>query len=220
MEERIKLSLRGATRGQQRGLKTVFVFGTRYVDVLVVPWILEFDAMYVYFVARTVSLCLPIVLTLLGNKVEPTLILLARAHGLTPFQAAAARVNLGYLMVSGAMAIFMIRGTSYLATILAPEFREILIWLVIGQSAPVLFGATGLLMRIVDRGTFYDVLGAITAAMFLAGIILLNGVDGAVVAQTFAASQLTLAAISAILLTQCGIWPGLTALFHKQIKLF
>ena len=75
-------------------------------------------------------------------------------------------------------------------------------------------------MRIVDRGTFYDVLGGITAAMFRAGIFLLHATDGVDVALTFAVSQLTLAAVSALLLTQCGIWPGLTALFHKQIKLF
>ncbi|MEH6737243.1 MAG: hypothetical protein V7695_01695 [Sulfitobacter sp.] len=159
-------------------------------------------------------------LAILGNKVEPVLSSLASTQEQTPFRAAAARVNLGYLMISGAMALFVISGGSYLATALEPEFREILIWLVIGQSAPVLFGATGLLMRIVDRGTFYDVLGGITATMFLAGIFLLRATDGVDVALTFAVSQLTLAAVSALLLTQCGIWPGLTALFHKQIKLF
>lgn len=220
MEERIDLSLRGGSRLRHGRLKTVFVFSTRYVDVLVVPWIFELDVLYVYFLARIVSLCLPMALAILGNKVEPVLSSLARTPEQTPFRAAAARVNLGYLMISGAMALFVISSASYLATMLEPEFREILIWLVIGQSAPVLFGATGLLMRIVDRGTFYDVLGGITAAMFLAGTFLLQTTDGADVALTFAVSQLTLAAVSALLLTQCGIWPGLTALFHKQIKLF
>ena len=56
--------------------------------------------------------------------------------------------------------------------------------------------------------------------MFLVGIVLLGARDGIDVAQTFAVSQLTLAAVSALLLTQCGIWPGLTALFHNQIKLY
>jgi hypothetical protein len=220
MEERIDLSLREGEGLRRSGLKAVFVFSTRYVDVLVVPWIIEFEVLYVYFLARIASLCLPMALAILGNKVEPVLSSLASTQEQTPFRAAAARVNLGYLMISGAMALFVISGGSYLATALEPEFREILIWLVIGQSAPVLFGATGLLMRIVDRGTFYDVLGGITAAMFLAGIFLLHATDGVDVALTFAVSQLTLAAVSALLLTQCGIWPGLTALFHKQIKLF
>ena len=219
MEEQIRLSLREAVRLRQRGLKPVFVFSTRYADVLVVPLILEFGALYIYYLARMASLFLPMMLAVLGYKVEPVLRSLAGTPEQTPFRAAAARVNLGYLMVSGAMALFLISCAPYLAKVLEPEFREILIWLVIGQSAPVLFGATGLLMKIVDRGTFYDVLGGITALMFLAGTVFLGARDGVDVAQTFAVSQLTLAAVSALLLTQCGIWPGLTALLHKQIKL-
>lgn len=220
MEKQIRLSLREVTRVRPRGLKPVFVFGTRYVDVLVVPWVLEFEALYIYFLARIASLCLPVILAVLGYKVEPVLRSLVGTQEQTPFRAAAARVNLGYLMVSGAMALFLISSAPYLAKMLEPEFREILVWLVIGQSAPVLFGATSLLMRVVERGTFYDVLGGITAVMFLAGTVLLDARDGIDVAQTFAVSQLTLAAVSALLLTQCGIWPGLTALFHKQIKLY
>ncbi len=56
--------------------------------------------------------------------------------------------------------------------------------------------------------------------LFLAGIWMLNPQDGVLIAQTFAAAQLAQAAICALLLTQCGIWPGLTALFYKEIKLF
>jgi hypothetical protein len=220
MEEQIRLSSREVVRFRQRVLKPVFVFSTRYADVLVVPWILKSETLYVYFIARMASLCLPMMLAVLGYKVEPVLRSLVGKPEQTSFRAAAARVNLGYLMISGAMALFLIICAPYLAKVIDPEAREILIWLVIGQSAPVLFGATGLLMKIVDRGTFYDVLGGITALMFLVGIVLLGARDGIDVAQTFAVSQLTLAAVSALLLTQCGIWPGLTALFHNQIKLY
>lgn len=99
------------------------------------------------------------------------------------------------------------------------EFKEVLVWLLLAQSTPILFGATPILMRAVGRETFYEVLLGISAAFFLAATLILNTHEGVSIAQIYATSQLTVAAASALLLTQYGIWPGLTALFHKRIKL-
>jgi hypothetical protein len=159
----------------------------------------------------------------MGRKLTPHLVQLARAEQQIPFRAAAARVNLSYMMVCGAVGLIVISLAPYLvqkAGEVDPVFSDVLLWLVVGQSAPVLFGATGLLMQAVERGAFYDVLIAITAGLFFAGLWLLNPADSILIAQTFAAAQLAQAAICALLLTQCGVWPGLTALFHKEIKLF
>jgi hypothetical protein len=127
------------------------------------------------------------------------------------------------MMVGGATSVIVIGAGTYIFESFFAHGRghtEILLWLVIGQSAPVLFGATSLLMHAVDRGAFHEVLIGLTAAFFLAGI-LISGADNAVlIAQTFAAAQLTQSALCAVLLTHCGVWPGLTALLHRDIKLF
>jgi len=191
--------------------------------VLVVPWLLEGTAVVAYLLARCASLCIPAALCVLARRVTPQLVMLAAADVQAPFRAAAARINLGYLMVCGAVALFVL-GISGVAVAafgsVDPVFSQTLIWLVLGQSAPVLFGATGLLMQVVDRGAFHEMLQGLTTCLFLAGLVALGARDGVLVAQTFAAAQLAQAALCAVLLTQCGVWPGLTALFHKEIKLF
>ena len=126
-------------------------------------------------------------------------------------------------MICGAVSLLVLGCAPFIAGALGGlnhAFDEIVIWLVVGQAAPVLFGATALLMHAVDRGAFYVVLQGMTATMFIGGVIVLDNTNAVVVAQTLAAAQLTQAALCALLLTQCGVWPGLTALFHKEIKLF
>ena len=205
------------------GVATAFRLVTRYIDILFAPFILEAAMLIAYLVARGVSMCIPLTLGGLGRKAAPQMARLSQLPKQTLFQAAAARVNLGYLMVCGAVSLLVLASAPFLSQSfggLDSAFDEMLIWLVVGQAAPVLFGATALLMRAVDRGAFYDVLQGVTAAMFLGALAVFDGASGVMMAQTLAAAQLTLAALSALLLTQCGIWPGLTALFHKQIKLF
>lgn len=218
--------------GQQSGLSVfemkcsagaVYRLVTRYVDILFVPFVLEVEVLTCYFVARTISLGIPLSLSFLGGKVAPQLQHLYRASTQHAFQAAAARVNLGYLMVCGAISVLALASESIIDGMMGglnPLFNNMLLWLVAGQAAPVLFGATALLMRTLDRAAFYDVLHGVTTALFLAGIAVLGTSNGVLVAQALAAAQLTQAAICAVLLTQCGVWPGLTAVFHKQIKLF
>lgn len=223
MEQHIRLSLRAVSGIRQGGFGPVFRLSSRFPDLLVVPWLLNADTLYTYLAARLLSLCLPFALNTLDRKVTPQLKMLAQAEGQTPFQSAAARINLGYLMICGAMALIVIAGGTRIAPTIGvshPAWSEVLIWLVIGQSAPAIFGATGLLMRIVDRGVFHDLLLGLTAMLFLIGLATLDIEDVVIIAQTFAAAQLTLAAICALLLTQCGVWPGLTAVFHKEIKIF
>jgi hypothetical protein len=205
------------------GPGNAILFSAKYADVLIVPWVFEPSVLFAYLTARTVTLLIPIALAVLGWKAAPQLAVLALAHNQLPFQAAAARVNLGYLMVCGSMALFVLFGGPYVAAnmgISDPVFQEVLLWLVIGQSAPVFFGATGLLMRTLNRGVISDLLTGITAVFFVLCIAILGASDSMVVAQALAAAQLAHAAICALLLTQSGVWPGLTALFHKQIRIF
>jgi hypothetical protein len=201
----------------------MFRFVSRYPDVLIVPWLLNHSALYAYIAVRLVSLCIPVALIGLNWKAALQLRALTQEERPLEFQAAAARINLGYLMICGAIALLaMSCGPSVIASLGVddPSTGHMLRWLVIGQAAPVLFGATGLLMRVLERHAFYDLLVGLTSTLFLVGLAVMDSPNGIAIAQTFAAAQLTLAAICALLLMQCGIWPGLTALFHKEIKLF
>jgi hypothetical protein len=205
------------------GMRAIYRLAIRYPDVFFVPWVLSPPALMSYVAARLVSLCVPLALMGLEAKVEPQLRVLSSAGVGARFQAAAARVNLGYLMICGAISLIVICAMPYIANwINLRDARsvDVLLWLVVGQAAPVLFGATGLLMRVLERDVFSDILLGLTALMFWAGVLVIDASKGVDVAQAFAATQLTHAAICALLLTQSGIWPGLTALLHKQIKLF
>lgn len=224
MGQRSGPSRRGLTRLRHSEWGGVFRLASRYADLAVVPWLLELPVLCAYLLARIASLGIPFALFILGRRAAPHLAELAIAPDQLRFQAAAARVNLGYLMVCGAVALFVMVSAPWAAKLLdlpLATFDEILVWLVIGQSAPVLFGATALLMHAVERGAFYDLLLGLTAVLFLVGVLLVpDARDGELIALTLAAAQLTQAALCALLLTQSGVWPGLTALFHKEIKLF
>lgn len=223
MDQRIGLSSRGLARLLGTEWGGGIRLGARYTDLLVTPWLLDLPVLSAYLLARLVSLCIPFALGLLGRRVAPHLAKFATAQSQHSFQAAAARVNLGYLMVCGAMALFVMIGGPWAAKLFnvpAVDFDQVLIWLVIGQTAPIFFGATSLLMHAVDRGVFHDLLLGLTALLFLAALLASGTPDGVLIAQMLAAAQLTQGGICALLLTQSGIWPGLTALFHKEIKFF
>lgn len=201
----------------------VFRFVTRFTDVLIAPFLLEMMVLYSYLAARAGTLLIPLALHLLARKATPQLRSLAQMDTQLPFRTAAARVNLGYLMICGGVAVLVLAIAPLAAAAtggLSQDFDGILLWLVVGQAAPAFFGATGLLMNIVHRGAFYEVVHGLTSVMFLGAVVALDAANGEQIAQTFAAAQLTQAALCAVLLTQCGVWPGLTALFHKQIKIF
>lgn len=194
----------------------------RFPDLLLAPWFLDSAELKLYFWVRVASLAIPLALFGLSHSVTAKLEALSQTGNSLGFRAAAARVNLGYLMVCGSMALMILIGAPYSAALLGYSnagFSDALIWVVLGQAAPILFGATGLLMHVENRGTINELLLGLTAALFVASIFALEAGTAVTVAQTLGVAQLTHSAICAILLTQSGVWPGLTALFQKEIKL-
>ncbi|KIN74587.1 hypothetical protein [Sulfitobacter guttiformis] len=201
----------------------IFRFGTRYTDVFLAFCIFDTKPFSVYILARAASLLIPLSLSVLERKIAPRLRSLAGIENQMMFRSAAARVNLSYMMVCGALILMAMCAARFLAHDSGPDgtaFAGVLLWFVIGQSAPVVFGATGLLMRVVDRGVFCDLLQGLMAVFFSISIAVIGAKDPQDVAQILAVAQLTHAAYCALLLTKCGVWPGITALFHKEIKIF
>lgn len=221
-----RLSKRGrecASRLHLTCTRSSMWFAVRCPDLLILPWFLEGAVHSSYLLARMTSLIIPFVLHALSTRVTVHLEELSQSDNPVHLQAAAARVNLGYLMVCGATALLVLNFAPYLSAFLgdvAPAFSTILTWLVIGQSAPILFGATSLLMHVSERGLIYRLIHGATACFFVGSILAIGEGSAIIVAQSLAAAQLTHAAICAAVLVKHGVWPGLTALFHKEIKLF
>lgn len=193
----------------------------RASDVLIAVLMLDGRLLHAYLLARALSVLVPCSLLLLEAKVSPQLATLVSDKPL--FQAAAARVNLGYLIISGSLALLVLLLAPRVAGsagIEGDSLQEILVWMLIGQVSPILFGATRMLMQVMDRRVFYDLLTLLTTALFMIGVALLPDRSAVFIAQSLAAAQLAQSAVCALLLTQCGVWPGLTALLHKEIKLF
>lgn len=223
MDQRRKLSARVWVRMQSAVVGEAGRIATRYVDFLLIPWLLEGTVLYAYILARITSLIIPLALHGVSARVKPQLSALLQTGNFCRFQAAAARVNLGYLMVCGGMSLIVATCAPHWAALLGnfdPVFTNILVWAVVGQSAPILFGATVLLMNAVGRGAMNELLYGFVAALFVASVLIGNKGSAILIMQTFAVAQLTHAAICSISLARCGVWPGLTALFHKEIKLF
>ena len=221
MKQLFKLRRRLVASLCDRPFSSLFWGAMRASDVLIVVWILDGRLLHAYLLARALSVIVPCSLLLLEAKVSPRLAALVSNQPL--FQAAAARVNLGYLIISGSLALLVLLlapGVAGLAGVAGESLQEILVWMLIGQVSPILFGATRMLMQVMDRRVFYDLLTLVTTALFLIGVALMPDRSAVFIAQSLAAAQLAQSAVCALLLTQCGVWPGLTALLHKEIKLF
>lgn len=194
----------------------------RYIDLLIMPFLLEAAPALLYLAARVISLCVPAVLSFLERRAVPHLSALADPEPSPAFQALAGRVNLGFMMIAGSLSLAMVWGTPFIAAQLGlplAELREILVWLILGQCAPVFFGATRMMMHAVGRGAFVVMLEGFAVTCFLIALSVGDGSDPVFYAQAVAAAQLTQSGLSALLLTQCGVWPGLSALFHPTIRL-
>ncbi len=192
-------------------------------DLLIVPWLLSEEHLFAYLCAKMISLGIPVSLVVLERRLGGHLAFLAEDELQAPFRAAAARVNLSYLMVSGALAIISLsvahRVFGHLPELDA-SFGEVVIWLVVGQSTAVLFGASTLLMSSVGQRRLCDLIRIITLLVFLCCVWIVGPRTGVLIAQMLAVAKITHAAVCAIFLAKYGVWPGLTALFHKEIKIF
>ena len=191
------------------------------LDVLALSCALgAFDAA-VYLVARRLACLLAVLFEALRSAVAPRL---AVAYGKPDvFAALSARVNLGFLLfgaggagvlVLGGPAVLPLFGTAY------SEAYPMMLWLVLGQAAPAVFGATGMLMVMADmeRARARLVWGLCPPAF---GLMLLFAPQGPeALAMCAALTQLGLGAASAVLLAgRRGVLPGATALLHTRLRL-
>jgi hypothetical protein len=143
-------------------------------------------------------------------------------HG--EFSALAARLNLGVLLIGGGFSLAILAIGPFCAILLGlhgPSMQGVLLWLVLGAASQVFFGATDMLLKTAGMAGLMALLCTASTAFFVVAVLASPSPDAVFLAQCFAAMHLIRYAIaSVILVRKFSVWPGLTALFLRQIKLF
>lgn len=196
----------------------------RQVDLLVLPFVLPPSAAIPYLMARGFGACVTVALDQLigrayrsvANQIE------GKANAAFPV-AEAARVNLGVLLVGGAIALALLSVLPYLPKVLGPashRVEDVVGWLLLATLGPAFFGAAPAFMRLAGLQREMTVLFFLSTLAFAAMVIAQPNLTMLALAQMTAATQLSVAAVaSGLLAWRTGVWPGLTAILFRQIKL-
>ncbi|MFT6674858.1 MAG: hypothetical protein ACJAVM_001044 [Sulfitobacter sp.] len=196
----------------------------KYPDVLLLPFLFMAENCLVYLFARGISILPQIILGFLETAAQPNLSADFHKAGAQVFSASAARINLGFLLVGGASILAVMTAAPWFSSFLElteTDLPALLSWLLMGQAASVVFGATGLLLCTLGHRPVTLVVHLIGVIGFM-GILLAQPVLGLQdVAAAYVVSQWGVAGVNALLLVRyAGVWPGITALLFRQIRLF
>ncbi|MEX3316357.1 hypothetical protein [Sulfitobacter sp. PS-8MA] len=148
----------------------------------------------------------------------------AAVNGNTPsFVVNAARLNLGLLLIGGGICVGILALFSVLTPLFPPPFeaeKAVLSWLLLGAAAPALFGAGPLFLTITGQRREWALM-SLTGAFLMAGLAYgLRVQTPLALAQLYAALQLvTFGTAAAVIGQRRGVWPGLTALLFRRIRL-
>lgn len=213
--------------GQSTNQVAIFKLVTQaknYVDILVVPFLFNTPDLAVYLAARAfAALACPAVL-ILGIRTRHLLQESYRHERNEVFARVAARLNLGLFLIGGGSALIPLALGKICAPLLGENqslFIILLFWLVAVQSCAFIFGSFSEIFRVSGKVKRVNLFSVNLLIFFLTYCIL----DGSLliidyVVVIFALHFLN-GLISAIIVARnFGIWPGPTALFFGQIRLF
>ncbi|KIN75403.1 hypothetical protein Z945_232 [Sulfitobacter noctilucae] len=195
----------------------------QYADTLILPFVLHGPEAFIYLFARGLGLSVTAVLGILCRQSDPLLRQARCRNDSAAFLMMAARLNLGVLLIGGALCLAMLTAGPFLAAAMSLDetpFHTVLMLLLLGAAAPVIFGATDSLLATTGQ----------TVPLLLCDIALITGLSLAALsgqlqtavflAQCFAVAHLLKGMIAAFILARFGgVWPGVTALVLRQIEL-
>lgn len=193
-----------------------------YADLFILPAVLSGADALLYLLARAM---VQIILSTVGHierQAHNSLSVYTGPAARGDLIALAARLNLGLLLVGGGMAVVVLTTIDYIPAALGlalPGFNPVLAWLVLGASAPAFFGATGVLLSASHMNGHNTMMQLIGVVVFAVGAFALPPTATAF-AQLYAFTMLAVGLLSAAsLVKSVAIWPGLTAILLRQIKL-
>lgn len=197
--------------------------GFRTLDAVLAAVLFSSDAATQYLTAWCFALSCSFLFGTLSDALGPILTDVYRTEERHKRIAVAARTNLGFLLIGGGGVMFLFLSTQFIlnqthsnSTLIAP----ITVWLFLSHCGPVFMGASDLLMgvtRMHVQKSWILLLWASTAV----GTMLLIAPDHPVqLAMWVAAFHIGYNTHLALILgIQQGIWPGITALMQKELKL-
>ncbi|MGC1497560.1 MAG: hypothetical protein WA790_17285 [Sulfitobacter sp.] len=193
-------------------------------DLLILPWIFPPAQALFYLLVRGIAGAIGLILGSLTSILRDPLYSAFEQENRSAFVAMAARANLGFLLIGGGACLVVLSAGPYLldfVSINSSEMKKVLAWVVVAQAAPVFFGATSILLD-VTRNQRDSVLiagiGALAVWISTAVIDIISILD---LAMVYAGVRVVASGAAATILgLRFGIWPGLTAILFRQIKLF
>ncbi|UWR15253.1 hypothetical protein [Sulfitobacter sp. M368] len=192
------------------------------MDLLMLPIFLGPILAWPYLIARGVGFLPRLALTFLDNAAEPKLADMRTGAG--RLVATAGRINLGSLLIGGASALMVLAAIPLVAQHFRLEdtdFRSIAMWIAFANFAPALLGATAVLLRAVGMQRELAWIQIFCSGLFCSALLLGSDKSGIDIAKALAASTWLASILGAALLAKnFGIWPGITALLFRQIRLF
>ncbi len=195
----------------------------RQTDLVLAGFILAPPAALVYLIARAMGQVVTLTLDQLQLAALCPAQAAYRSMGARGLVAAAARINLGVLLVGGGIAVTVLTAAPFVTDLAGDRTGQVgpvLFWCVLGAAAPAIFGATPLLMRAAGAGRDVGLI-AVAGCVVLCAIAATTGLTTPLeIARLAAGTELGAAAVSALILgVRVGVWPGLTALLFRQIRL-
>jgi hypothetical protein len=195
-----------------------------YADLLICPLILSGTNALLYVTARGLGLAVTAVLVQLGDRANPALLAARQQRNRLQFITMAARLNLGFLLVGGSAGLAALTIGPYLASAFqldGASFQTVLFWVVLGACAPVFFGATETLLLATKRQNITMMSNLVGVGIIASATLFAKQPDAFLLAKWFAAVLLAKTGACALfLIRNAGVWPGLTALLLRQIRLF
>jgi len=139
------------------------------------------------------------------------------------FAATAARANLGMMLIGGSTLLILLAILKAMPTDAAmvnDDFATIALWLTLAQAGGVIFGEANLLLTAAaeHRRTYWMAL--FWAPVFVAAVVFCLPSGPVAVAKAVAFVSLASHAHTALIVVKrFGVWPGVTALFQKELRL-
>lgn len=193
------------------------------LDILIVPFFLDSKEIIIYLVVCFISLPPLLALGFFLKSGEKLLSAGFRSHSKREFRKVAARVNLGYFLVGGGLAMIPLALGKICAPLLGEEQHlfSICLALCVGSHYGVsLFGASELINKVTGRRKETIYISSAFALFFLTYCLLSVELGLREFATGLAAMHLGKAFLSAVIVAlRFGIWPGPTAILFGRIRL-
>lgn len=194
-----------------------------HADLIVAAFLLSADQVLIYLVLRAIAELVGIVIDKVQRAARPALEYSFANQNLGHFAAAAARINLGVMLIGGATASLVLIATKYLSqkTFLGLEQHSLAFFLLVMRHAmPCIFGAAPFFLIVSRRKADTKLLDTIFVCMFVSSAVLLVPESPSALARIHLVCVAAYAGGAAIIVGKgFGVWPGITAVLCRRIML-